>query len=154
MVRFWLAHAQPLKVLLSLCLDFHTISAHRLRIYRSSSATLLNVTPGCFLASSTRAKNSALDISAESFSFSAASFRRYFTARFNRFSSSAMMLILRSISAFNSIEVIILVFKFTCKDTTIFHNCNNPSVHANGNKPTPRNPSNYTQTWENVLMCE
>ena len=59
----------------------------------------------CSLASSTRAKNSSLVRRVESTSFSETSFRKYLAARFSRFSSSAMILILRRISAFICIAV-------------------------------------------------
>ena len=53
----------------------------------------------CSLASSTRAKNSSLVRRVGSVSFSETSLRKYLAARFSRFSSSAIMLILRSNSA-------------------------------------------------------
>ena len=67
----------------------------------------------CSLASSTRAKNSSLVRRVGSASFSETSFRKYLAARFSRFSSSAMILILRRISAFICIAVIIVIFLFS-----------------------------------------
>ena len=55
-----------------------------------------------------RAKNSSFVINVGS-SFSAASLRRYLAARLSKFSSSAMILILRSNSAFICIAVITLI---------------------------------------------
>lgn len=60
----------------------------------------------CSLASSTRAKNSSSLRRVGSAFFSAMSLRRYLAARFRRFSSSAIMLILRRISAFICMAVI------------------------------------------------
>ena len=76
----------------------------------SSNDSLGNIsTPSprliCSLASSTRAKNSSLVRRVGSASFSETSLRRYLAARFSRFSSSAMILILRRISAFICIAV-------------------------------------------------
>ncbi len=67
-------------------------------------------------ASSTLAKNSSFVINVGSACFSATSLRRYLAARFSRFSSSAIMLILRSSSAFICIAVISNIF-FRCKNT-------------------------------------
>ena len=60
--------------------------------------------------SSTRRKNSSFVRSVGSACFSAASLRRYLAARFSKASSSAIMLILRSISAFICIAVITFIF--------------------------------------------
>ena len=98
---------QFFQICLSLFFDNYFISAHRLRMYLSSSSTLSKLLPGCFSARSILAKNSSSVIKDGSF-FSAANLRRYLAARLSRFSSSAIMLILRRISAFNCIAVIIL----------------------------------------------
>ena len=64
----------------------------------------------CSRPSSTRRKNSSLESSVGSACISATSLRKYLVARFSRLSFSAMMLMLRSISAFISIAVITSVF--------------------------------------------
>ena len=61
-------------------------------------------------ASSTLAKNSSFVIKVGSACFSATSLRRYLAARLSRFSSSAMMLMLRSSSAFICIAVMSSIF--------------------------------------------
>lgn len=74
---------------------------------RVSPGNILCVLP-CRYSSSPRsrlAKNSSRGISVGSACFSETSLRRYFEARFSRFSSSAIMLKLRSISAFICIAV-------------------------------------------------
>ncbi len=110
LVCLGLALAQCFKVLLGLFFNFYRIMHHRPRMYWSSSSTLANRFPGCFLALSTRARNSSRENSVGPACFSVTSLRRYLTARFSKFSSSAMMLMLRSISAFISIAVIIPIF--------------------------------------------
>ena len=80
---------------------FDTISHYSIRSRRSSTVSpSFNSYKGPFLASSTRWKNSSFVNSVGS-SFSETSFRKYLTARFSSFSSSAMMLKFRSNSAFN-----------------------------------------------------
>jgi len=110
-VSLWLKAQQVLQVCLCLFLDDNLISAHKLRIYWSSSSTLVKLLPGCFSARSILAKKSSFVIKVVS-SFSATSLRRYLAARFSRFSSSAMILMLRRISAFICTAVITSFFGF------------------------------------------
>ena len=112
LIGFGLTFAQNFKIIQSLFLNFYGVAPHKLRMYWSSSSTLENCLPDCFFALSIRAKNSSLVKSVES-SFSETSLRRYFAARFSWVSSSAMMLILRRISAFNCMAVITLYLSFT-----------------------------------------
>jgi len=106
LVCFGLIVKQLFQICLSLFLNDYFILAHRLRMNLSSSSTLSKLLPGCFSARSILAKNSSFVIKVGSF-FSPANLRRYLAARLSRFSSSAIILILRRISAFICIAVII-----------------------------------------------
>ena len=69
----------------------------------------------CFSAFSTRAKNSSRVISVESACFSDTSLRRYLAARFSNPSSSAIILILRKISALRCTVLMSYNLEFRCK---------------------------------------
>ena len=102
---------QAFSVFYSLLVVFDSICHYPTRFIKSSRvSSSCNSNVGPFFASSIRAKNSSRVNSVGSACFSATSLRKYLAARFSRFSSSAMILILRSISAFNCIAVIILLF--------------------------------------------
>lgn len=114
--RPWLVEPQSEQVIFSLFSKINRISCHYPTLSKNSS----NVSPGsmrctfpsraCWRDSSIRAKNSSCVNFVGSACFSATSLRRYFAARFIRFSSSAMMLMLRSISAFSCTAVITILF--------------------------------------------
>ena len=102
---------QALRIFYGLPIVFDSISHYPARLIKSSRvSSSRNSNVGPVFASSIRAKNSSRVNSVGSACFSATSLRRYFAARFSRFSSSAMMLMLRSISTFICIAVITLSF--------------------------------------------
>ena len=102
---------QALRIFYGLLIVFDSISHYPTRLIKSSSvSSSRNSNVGPVFASSIRAKNSSRVNSVGSACFSATSLRRYFAARFSRFSSSAMMLMLRSISAFSCVAVITSMF--------------------------------------------
>ena len=76
----------PFQVLLRLLLDDNLISAHKLRMYLSSSSTLAKLFPCCFSARSILAKNSSSVINVESFF----SFTSFLANRVSRFISGSL----------------------------------------------------------------
>ena len=133
LICFWLIVKKLSKVDLSLFPDFYCIALHRLLMYWSSSSTLANSIAGPFFASSTRAKNSSF-VKRVASSFSATSLRKYLAARFSKYSSSAMMLMLRSTSAFNCIVVISLSYFITAQK---YEKYLNPIIMEKLNMHTP-----------------
>ena len=102
-------------VLNGLFLISDCVSIYYTRFRRSSMVSpSSNLYVGPFFASSTRAKNSSF-VKRVASSFSATSLRKYLAARFSKFSSSAMMLMLRSTSAFNCVVVISLSYFITAQ---------------------------------------
>lgn len=108
---FWLMALQLLHFQLCLIGVFKLIHGGQrlLRKLCNSSAEFIRCVFPCLYSSSPRlrlSKNSSRETSVGSACFSATSLRRYLAVRFSRFSSSAIMLMLRRISAFICIAVI------------------------------------------------
>ena len=114
LINFWFTLEKLFQVILGLLLNLYNVSAHKLRMNWSSSSTLENCLPGCFLASLIRVINSSC-VKADSSRFSLTSLRKYLATRSISFSSSAIILILRRISAFICMEVIFIILHFATK---------------------------------------